>query len=118
MQDRTVRDRTWNVISQRPAARSRTKFLAAVALLSLVATFASLPARAGNKKCQIGKVADLPITMNSLRPLIPAKINGQEAKFILDSGAFYSMISSATASEYKLKLSPGPFGLTVRGVGG
>lgn len=118
MQDRTVRDRTWNVISQRPAARSRTKFLAAVALLSLVATFASLPARAGNKKCQIGKVADLPITMNSLRPLIPAKINGQEAKFILDSGAFYSMISSAVAAEYKLKLSPGPSGLTVKGIGG
>jgi tetratricopeptide (TPR) repeat protein len=89
-----------------------------MALFSLVAAFTSPAAHASNKKCQIGKVADLPITMNSLRPLIPTKINGQEAKFILDSGAFYSMISSATASEYKLKLSPGPFGLTVRGVGG
>jgi tetratricopeptide (TPR) repeat protein len=75
-------------------------------------------AHASNKKCQLAKVADLPITMNSLRPLIPAKINGQDAKFILDSGAFYSMISSATASEYKLKLSPGPYGLTVKGIGG
>jgi hypothetical protein len=89
-----------------------------MALVSLVAVFSSLPVHASNKKCQIGKVADLPITMNSLRPLIPTKINGQEAKFILDSGAFYSMISSAVAAEYKLKLSPGPFGLTVKGVGG
>jgi len=104
MQDRRVRD--------------QTKLLAAVALLSLTAIFASLSAHASNKKCQLGKVVDLPITMNSLQPLIPAKINGQEAKFILDSGAFYSMISSATAAEYKLKLSPGPYGLTVVGIGG
>ena len=108
MQDRTVRALTRNVV----------KLLAAVALLLLAATFASLPAYAGNKKCQIAKVFDLPITMNSLRPLIPAKINGQDAKFILDSGAFYSMISSATAAEYKLKLSPAPYGFTVVGVGG
>lgn len=94
------------------------KPLAAVAPFLLAANFASLPAHASGKKCQIGKVFDLPITMNSLRPLIPTKINGQDAKFILDSGAFYSMISSATAAEYKLKLSPAPYGLTVVGVGG
>jgi tetratricopeptide (TPR) repeat protein len=104
MQDRTVRD--------------PRKLLAAVALLWLAATFACLPAHARDRKCQIAKVVDLPITMNSLRPLIPAKMNGQEAKFILDSGAFYSMISSATAAEYKLKLSPGPRGLAVVGIGG
>jgi len=108
MQDRTVVDLTRTVM----------KLLAAIALALLAASFASLPAHASSKKCQIGKVIELPITMNSLRPLIPAKINGQDAKFILDSGAFYSMISSATAAEYKLKLSPGPYGLTVVGIGG
>lgn len=118
MQDRTVGDHTRNVTSRKPARGGGTKLLAVVALWLLAATFASLPAHASNKKCHIGKVVDLPITMNSLRPQIPTKINGQEAKFILDSGAFYSMISSATAAEYKLKLSPGPYGLTVVGVGG
>jgi len=63
-------------------------------------------------------VIDLPITMNSLRPTIDVKINNRDAKFILDSGAFYSMISSATAAEYGLKTKPGPFGLLVTGVGG
>ncbi len=69
-------------------------------------------------KCHISKVADLPITMDNLRPVIPAKINGQDAKFMLDSGAFYSMISSATADIYKLKLQPGPWGMRMVGVGG
>jgi tetratricopeptide (TPR) repeat protein/predicted aspartyl protease len=118
MQDRAVSDRTRNVASQNSAKRSGTNLLAALVLLPLAAACISPTAHAGSKKCQIGRVAELPITMNSLRPLIPAKINGQDAKFILDSGAFYSMISSATASEYKLKLSPGPYGLTVQGIGG
>jgi predicted aspartyl protease len=55
--------------------------------------------------------------MNSLRPTIDAKINNRDAKFVLDSGAFYSMISSATAAEYHLKTEPG-YGLTVTGIGG
>jgi tetratricopeptide (TPR) repeat protein len=69
-------------------------------------------------KCKIAKVVDLPITMNSLRPTIDVKINNRDAKFVLDSGAFYSMISSATAAEYNLKTEPGPFGLRVIGIGG
>jgi len=63
-------------------------------------------------------VVDLPITMNSLIPTIAAKINGRDARFLLDSGAFYSMISSATAAEYNLRTEPGPYGLRVTGVGG
>jgi predicted aspartyl protease/Tfp pilus assembly protein PilF len=69
-------------------------------------------------KCQIAKIGELPITMNSLRPVVPAKINGRDAKFVLDSGAFYSMITRATADEYQLKRSPGPWGMVVTGVGG
>src|SRR5260370_27016975 len=70
------------------------------------------------KKCKIAKVVDLPITMNSLRPTIDVKINNRDAKFILDSGAFYSMISSATAAEYNLKTTHAPLGLRVIGIGG
>lgn len=69
-------------------------------------------------KCNIGKVADLPITMNNLRPVIPTKINGQDAKFILDSGAFFSMISEPTAKMLKLRRTPAPFGMRVTGIGG
>jgi tetratricopeptide (TPR) repeat protein/predicted aspartyl protease len=70
------------------------------------------------KKCQVARLLELPVTMNSLRPVVPAKINNRDAKFVLDSGAFYSMMTSATAAEYHLNLTPGPFGLRVTGIGG
>src|SRR5260370_37355511 len=70
------------------------------------------------KKCKIAKVVDLPITMNSLRPTIDVKINNRDAKFILDSGAFYSLSSSATAAVYNLKTTQAPLGLRVLVIGG
>jgi predicted aspartyl protease len=68
--------------------------------------------------CTLGKVAELPIAMAGTRPLITAKINNQEARFVLDSGAFFSMMSAATAAQFNLKLKRAPFGLTVQGIGG
>jgi tetratricopeptide (TPR) repeat protein len=68
--------------------------------------------------CTLGKVAELPITMAGTRPLVTAKINNQEARFVLDSGAFFSMMSTATAAQFNLKLKRAPFGLTVQGIGG
>jgi tetratricopeptide (TPR) repeat protein/predicted aspartyl protease len=86
----------------------------AIALLSL-----SFPAAAkAANTCKLGRVAELPITMSGYRPLLTAKINGKDARFVLDSGAFYSMISDATAAEYGLKLTPAPFGFTLKGIGG
>ena len=69
-------------------------------------------------KCTLSKLAELPITMVGLRPSIGAKIDGADAQFLLDSGAWYSMISSATMAQFKLRESPAPFGLRVTGVGG
>jgi tetratricopeptide (TPR) repeat protein len=80
--------------------------------------FLGAPAAVAAAKCKISKVVELPITMNSLRPTIDVKINNRDAKFVLDSGAFYSMMSSATAAEYNLRTYPGPFGLRITGVGG
>ena len=68
--------------------------------------------------CTLGKVAEFPVTMAGYRPLITAKINNQDARFVLDSGAFYSMISTATAAEFNLKLKAGPYGLRLQGIGG
>jgi tetratricopeptide (TPR) repeat protein/predicted aspartyl protease len=56
--------------------------------------------------------------MAGTRPLITAKINDKEARFVLDSGAFYSMISAPTAAEFNLKLKMAPYGLRVQGIGG
>ncbi|MGP8227807.1 MAG: aspartyl protease family protein [Steroidobacteraceae bacterium] len=93
-----------------------------VDLRSLIAILAVMPAgwsaHAAEKKCQISRIVDLPVTMHSLRPTIPVKINDRDAKFVLDSGAFYSLMSSATAAEYHLKLTPAPFGFWITGIGG
>jgi tetratricopeptide (TPR) repeat protein/predicted aspartyl protease len=61
---------------------------------------------------------DLPVTMAGTRPLFAAKINNQDARLVLDSGAFWSLMSSAAAEEFKLSTHPAPFGLTLMGVGG
>jgi tetratricopeptide (TPR) repeat protein len=87
-----------------------------------MAIFGVMPADrsayAAENKCRVSRVVELPITMNSLRPTIPVKINNRDAKFMLDSGAFYSIMSSATAAQYGLRLSPAPFGFQIRGIGG
>jgi tetratricopeptide (TPR) repeat protein/predicted aspartyl protease len=68
--------------------------------------------------CNLGKMAELPVTMAGSKPLVTAQINGTDARFIADSGAFYSMIAPASAAQFNLRLGPAPFGLSVRGIGG
>jgi tetratricopeptide (TPR) repeat protein len=84
----------------------------------LLAVAALLGSRAYAAGCTLGRLAELPVTMNGLRPLVHAKINGNDAVFVADSGAFYSSLTPAAAAEFKLSLTPAPFGLIVRGVGG
>jgi tetratricopeptide (TPR) repeat protein/predicted aspartyl protease len=84
-------------------------------LAACIAVAAPAPIFAG---CVIKRVAELPITMDGLRPTIGVQFNGKPASLVLDSGAFFSSISGATAAEYGLKLRPAPFGLQVRGIGG
>jgi tetratricopeptide (TPR) repeat protein/predicted aspartyl protease len=68
--------------------------------------------------CKLAKMAELPVTMSNSRPVITAKINGRDARFVVDSGSFFSMISEASAAQFDLKPAPAPLGLTVKGIGG
>jgi tetratricopeptide (TPR) repeat protein len=68
--------------------------------------------------CKLEKIADLPVTMSGAKALVATRINGADAVFVADSGAFFSQISPGAAAQYALKLGPAPFGLTVRGLGG
>jgi tetratricopeptide (TPR) repeat protein len=68
--------------------------------------------------CTLAKLAELPVTMEGLRPVVPVKINGTDSRLIVDSGAFYSMLSPGSAAELKLKLEAPPYALRVSGVGG
>lgn len=68
--------------------------------------------------CHLTQYFELPITMVGARPLVNAKIDGRDARFILDSGAFFSSLSPATAQTFNLKLSDLPPGFTLRGING
>jgi tetratricopeptide (TPR) repeat protein/predicted aspartyl protease len=93
---------------------TRTPFVSAVAL-SALALFAAGSASAA---CQFAKIADVPVTMDGLRPTIMTKINGQDAKFLVDTGAFFSGVTPETVAKYGLKSTIAPFGMMVQGVGG
>lgn len=73
---------------------------------------------AAQAECQIAKFLDIPITMQGQRAIVSAKINGQDAQFILDSGAFFSTLSRASAAAYGLKLQSLPPGFQLMGVNG
>jgi len=85
------------------------------ALIGVAAFAAAFPAAAA---CQLGKYLDLPVTMRGRRPIVAAQIGGKDAQFILDSGAFFSNLSHATAAQFGLELRPLPPNLRIQGIGG
>jgi tetratricopeptide (TPR) repeat protein/predicted aspartyl protease len=68
--------------------------------------------------CKLARLAELPVTMSDRKPVVTAKINGVEARFTVDSGAFFSVLSPANAAEYQLKLHAAPAWIRVTGIGG
>lgn len=62
--------------------------------------------------------ADLPVKIVGLRALIPVTFNGSDATMVVDSGDFYSMLSSASAMALKLKVVASPNISFVRGIRG
>ncbi len=76
-----------------------------VGLIALIAIFSASRASATDR-CVLKSFAELPVTMEGLRPMVTAKINGVEARFVVDSGAFFSMLSPAAAAEFKLPTRP------------
>jgi predicted aspartyl protease/tetratricopeptide (TPR) repeat protein len=85
------------------------------AVLELAVSSAASQAFADNR-CNLGREAEVPIFMSGLRPLISAKVNGKDAKFLLDSGAFFSMMSTSAAQEFDLRLTVSD--VRLGGVGG
>ena len=89
------------------------KYIAAIAAVAL-----TLSGGAAHAACQLGKFADLPVTMSGVQPLVSAKIDGHEVRFLVDSGAFFNTLSPQAVAMLKLNLDAAPQGLTVEGIGG
>ena len=73
--------------------------LIAAAALAAAGILAALPASAA---CSL-QTQPIPVTMQGLRPIVTPKINGQEARFLLDSGAASNTISGKLAAKLGLK---------------
>lgn len=87
-------------------------------LIAVLGALSLASAASADTACKVGTIAELPVTMSGLSPLVHAKINGQNATFMADSGAWYSMISPGSAAEYGLTLQHLPPGFILTGVGG
>ena len=83
--------------------------------LLLACALASPPACGA---CTVERLAELPVTMRGLRPLVRAAINGEELLFLADSGAFFSSLTPATAVRLHLPVQRAEYGVAVNGVGG
>ena len=70
--------------------------------------------------CQLQQMGgDLPVDMHGLVPLVWTKINGAKARFVLDTGAFYSMMYRDAAVQYQLPITHALGGsYYISGVGG
>lgn len=68
--------------------------------------------------CQLSKFLEMPLMLAGRRPIVTTKIGGRDARFIVDSGAFYSTMSRASAAEFGLRLEPAPVWFRLRGING
>ena len=86
--------------------------------IAALAALASIPA-AGEAACKVDRLAELPVTMTSgYKPMVSAKIDGMDAQFIADSGAFYSLISPGVAAAAGLHTYAAPHNFRLSGIGG
>jgi tetratricopeptide (TPR) repeat protein len=79
---------------------------------------AALTTAGAANRCRLLMSKPLPVRMEGLRPVITARIDGVDARFIVDTGSFFDFLSPAAAAQFKLPLKYAPPWYYVRGVGG
>jgi len=77
-----------------------------------------LTTQAWGDGCHLKDYGTLSVDMAGNNATTMVKINGNNTRFILDTGAFFNFMSSANAASLGLKLRPAPFGFRITGVGG
>lgn len=68
--------------------------------------------------CKLTPFMELPVTMEGARPLVATVLNGRPVRLLVDSGAFFSILSPATSAELKLKTKDIDGGMYTFGIGG
>lgn len=77
-----------------------------------------LASQAWAGSCQLKDFGTLPVEMVGGRATTMVKINGTDTRFALDTGAFFNIMSNASASSLGLRLRAAPFGFRITGIGG
>lgn len=83
-------------------------YIATLAALSLSTTWAA-------EKCRLLQLPSVPVIMMGLRPTIPAELDGNKTRLLVDTGAFFDTLSPAEATQFKLPLSDTPMGYYITG---
>lgn len=78
------------------------------------ALLAPAPSWAG---CKLEQV-EIPVHMVGRRPVATVTLNGTEVRLLVDSGAFFSMLSPSTATQLQLPLRMLPHGMRIEGYTG
>jgi tetratricopeptide (TPR) repeat protein len=94
-----------------------TEHVRAAMVWALFALTALAANAAHAEPCTIVRTPDIAVTMSGLRPMVHAQINGQDALFVADSGAFFSFLTPAAVQRFQLPYQVLP-ALNVQGVGG
>jgi predicted aspartyl protease len=84
------------------------------ALLLVSVSMATASAWAG---CELSQM-QIPVRIVDFRPIATLTLNGTEVPMLVDSGAFFSMLSASTAAQLKLPLRKLPAGLRLEGYTG
>jgi predicted aspartyl protease len=103
-------------VSPERSISASARWLSAVLLALNLSLLAYTPVYA--QQCKLSQLGELPVTMRGMRPLVHAGINGSDALFLADSGAFYSTLTMAAAAAHKLPLQNAPVYFAESGAGG
>ena len=77
----------------------------------------ALPVPSFGAACKV-KALEMPVTVRDGRAITTVGIDGQDVKLMVDSGAFFSFLTDATAEQLQLRTRHLPFGMEVRGLTG
>ena len=77
----------------------------------------SMAAAAAGTACKI-EMMEIPVRVVEQRPIATLTLNGTEVPLLVDSGAFYSMLSFSAAAQLKLPLQSLPANMRIEGYTG
>ncbi|HTE41195.1 MAG TPA: aspartyl protease family protein, partial [Steroidobacteraceae bacterium] len=75
-------------------------------------------ATAADEACSLQRIGELPVTMSGRQPIVTGAINGIEARFLVDSGSFFSLLPADAKEKFGLKSHKKVGSIPVAGVGG